>query len=234
MSKVCCDFERSESAVNSARRVKTIDLFVLWDWSHSNAGLLGRPEVGKALAKCQQKWRDSLQKLRDAGQEPGLRVVVTCIGFGERAWVELEKISLEEIVVASPAAEVLATTNIACALDLAAEVRAENSSEHDISFIVLASDCMPLDDWKPSLERLLSLPCLRPTHRIVFGAGPHADWELVERFQTDRLWPLSRSAHQLHEMVDGIHSLIACLLRALVQLSESVADIDGKDTRDAV
>jgi hypothetical protein len=234
MSKASRDFDRSESAVSIARRVKTICVVVLWDWSQSNIGLLGRPEVGTALMNCQQEWRDSVQKLRDAGREPGFRIVVTCVGFAEKAWVEFAKTPLEEIVVARPAADVCTTTHIAPALDLAAEVLAENASDRAMSFMVLASDCLPLDDWKLGLERLLSLPCMGSTHRVVFGAGQDADGELVEQFQTDRLWPSSRSAHQLDEMVDGIHTLTACLLRVLMQLSESVLDIDGKDIHDVV
>lgn len=232
MSKVSGVFERSETAVNSARRVRTIDLVILWDWSGSNMGLLGRPEIGAALTTCQQKWRDRLHELRRTGREPGFRVVVTCVGFAEKAWVAFAKTPLEAIVAASPAADG-APTNFAPALDLAAEVLAETSSEHEMSFIVLASDCMPFDDWKPSLERLFLLPCLQ-THRVVFGAGQCADWELVDRFQTHGLWPLSHSAHQLDEMVDAIHKLTDCLLRVLMQLSESALNLDGKDTRNVV
>lgn len=60
--------------------------------------------------------------------------------------------------------------------------------------IVLASDGQPTDDWRPSLNRLLSLPRARKAQRLSLAIGEDANMEVLEAFTGDASTPVLRAA----------------------------------------
>jgi uncharacterized protein YegL len=128
--------------------------------------------------------RETLPHLVDvAGQNPHAQVLVRAIAFssGARWHVEqptpVDRLEWNDLTTGG-------YTDLGAALDLLAPQLAPPLIEERAlpPAILLISDGMPTDDYKPALGRFLDEPMGRRAVRMAVGIGRDADLEVLERF----------------------------------------------------
>jgi uncharacterized protein YegL len=128
--------------------------------------------------------RETLPHLVDvAGQNPHAAVLVRSIAFSSGARWHIEHPTPVDRVEWSD----LTTggyTDLGAALDLlAAQLMPSVIEERALPpAVLLVSDGMPTDDYKPALGRFLDEPMGRRAVRMAVGIGRDADLEVLERF----------------------------------------------------
>lgn len=128
--------------------------------------------------------RETLPHLVDvAGQNPHAEVLVRCLAFSSGArWHIEQPTPVEQLEWVD-----LATggyTDLGAALDMLAPQLAPPLIEERAlpPAVLLISDGMPTDDYKPALGRFLDEPMGRRAVRMAVGIGRDADIEVLERF----------------------------------------------------
>lgn len=128
--------------------------------------------------------RETLPHLVDvAGQNPHAEVLVRCLAFSSGARWHIEQPTpverLEWVDLATGG-----YTDLGAALDMLAPQLAPPLIEERAlpPAVLLISDGMPTDDYKPALGRFLDEPMGRRAVRMAVGIGRDADLEVLERF----------------------------------------------------
>jgi uncharacterized protein YegL len=128
--------------------------------------------------------RETLPHLVDvAGQNPHATVLVRAIAFSSGARWHVEQPTpvdhLEWVDL-----DTGGYTDLGAALDLLAPQLASPLLEERAlpPAVLLISDGMPTDDYKPALGRFLDEPMGRRAVRMAVGIGRDADLEVLERF----------------------------------------------------
>jgi uncharacterized protein YegL len=128
--------------------------------------------------------REMLPHLVDiAAQNPHAEVLVRSIAFSTGAWWHVE----EPCPVADLRWQDLGTggyTDLGAALDLlSSQLRAPYLPERALPpAILLVSDGMPTDDFRPALGRFLDEPVGSRAVRMAVGIGRDADLDVLDRF----------------------------------------------------
>ena len=128
--------------------------------------------------------RETIPHLVDvAAQNPHARMVVRAIAFSSGArWHIEQPVPVDGLRWVDLSAE--GYTDLGAALDLLApQLRPPLMEERSLPpAVLLISDGMPTDDYKPALGRFLDEPMGRLAVRMAVGIGRDADLEVLERF----------------------------------------------------
>jgi uncharacterized protein YegL len=128
--------------------------------------------------------RETIPHLVDvASQNPHARMYARAIAFSSGArWHIEEPVPVEELQWTDLETE--GYTDLGAALDLLApQLRPPAMEERALApAVLLISDGMPTDDYKPALGRFLDEPMGRLAVRMAVGIGRDADVEVLERF----------------------------------------------------
>src|SRR5262245_30530986 len=161
----------------STLAARPLHFFIVADCSGSMAA------DGKMQA-LNNAMRETIPHLVDiASQNPHAAVMVRAIAFSTGArWHIAEPIPVERLVWRDLGTE--GYTDLGAALDLLAPQLAPPHMEARSlpPAILLVSDGMPTDDYKPALARFLDEPMGRAAVRMAVGIGRDADLEVLERF----------------------------------------------------
>lgn len=161
----------------STLAARPLHFFVLADCSGSMAADGKMQALNNAV-------RETLPHLVDvASQNPHASVLVRAIAFssGARWHVEeptpVDRLEWEDLDTGG-------YTDLGAALDLLApQLRPPAMEERALApAILLVSDGMPTDDYKPALARFLDEPMGHRAVRMAVGIGRDADLEVLERF----------------------------------------------------
>ena len=161
----------------STLAARPLHFFVVADCSGSMAADGKMQALNNAI-------RETLPHLVDvAGQNPHADLVVRSIAFssGARWHVEqptpVERLDWQNLSTGG-------YTDLGAALDLLAPQLVPPAMEERAlaPAILLISDGMPTDDYKPALARFLDEPMGRRAVRMAVGIGRDADLEVLERF----------------------------------------------------
>jgi uncharacterized protein YegL len=128
--------------------------------------------------------RETLPHLVDvASQNPHANVLVRAIAFSSGARWHIEHPTPVE-QVAWDDLDTGGYTDLGAALDLLApQLAPPHIEERSLPpAVLLISDGMPTDDYKPALGRFLDEPMGRRAVRMAVGIGRDADLEVLERF----------------------------------------------------
>jgi len=128
--------------------------------------------------------RETIPHLVDvASQNPHARMLVRVIAFASGArWHIAEPVPVEQLRWTDLVAH--GYTDLGAAISLLSEqLRVPPMEERALPpAVLLISDGMPTDDFKPALGALLDEPMGRVSVRIAVGIGRDADMEVLERF----------------------------------------------------
>lgn len=128
--------------------------------------------------------RETLPHLRDvAGQNPHAEVLVRSIAFSTGARWHIERPTpVDELEWSNLQSG--GYTDLGAALDLLGSQLASGVIEERAlpPAVLLVSDGMPTDDYKPALARFLDEPVGAHSVRMSVGIGRDADLEVLERF----------------------------------------------------
>jgi uncharacterized protein YegL len=128
--------------------------------------------------------RETLPHLRDvASQNPHAEVLVRAIAFSTGARWHVERPTPVD-VLDWEGLGCGGYTDLGAALDLLAQQLAPGVIEERAlpPAVLLVSDGMPTDDYRPALGRLLDEPMGAHSVRMAVGIGRDADLEVLERF----------------------------------------------------
>lgn len=161
----------------SVLAARPLHFFIIADCSGSMAADGKMQALNNAI-------RETIPHLVDvAGQNPHATVKVRAIAFSSGArWHVEQPVPVESLVWRD-----LTTggyTDLGAALDLLAPQLAPPHMEERAlpPAILLISDGMPTDDYRPALGRFLDEPLGRRAVRMAVGIGRDADLEVLERF----------------------------------------------------
>lgn len=149
--------------------------------------------------------REAIPHLVDVTrQNPHAEVRVRAIAFGNGArWHLADAVPVEQVTWIDLSAS--GYTDLGAALDLLSSALTTPPMEERAlpPAIVLISDGMPTDAYRPALDRLLALPWGQRSVRSAIGIGRDADQETLRSFLSqDQAEPLSASnPEQLIRMV---------------------------------
>lgn len=161
----------------STLAARPLHFFILADCSGSMAADGKMQALNNAI-------RETLPHLQDvAAQNPHAQVLVRAVAFssGARWHIEaptpVDRLEWDDLTTGG-------YTDLGAALDLLAPQLAPPAFEQRAlpPAILLISDGMPTDDYKPALGRLLDEPVGRTAVRMAVGIGRDADFEVLERF----------------------------------------------------
>lgn len=128
--------------------------------------------------------RETLPHLQEVStQNPHAKMLIRVIAFSTGARWHVERpVPVEEMVWEDLDAN--GYTDFGAALDLLApQLRVPPMEERSLPpAVLLISDGMPTDDFRPALGRFLDEPMGRQAVRIAVGIGRDADIEVLERF----------------------------------------------------
>ena len=146
--------------------------------------------------------RETIPHLVDvAGQNPHAEVLLRVLAFSTGArWHLAEPTPVDRVVWED--LQPAGYTDLGAALaELTTKLRVPPMEERALPpALVLISDGMPTDDWKPALGRLLDEPWGQRSVRISVGIGRDADYDVLHKFMgSGDVTPLS--AHNPEQLV---------------------------------
>jgi uncharacterized protein YegL len=177
--------------------------------------------------------RETLPHLVDvANQNPHAALLVRAIAFSSGALWHIEQPTrVDQLEWRN-----LSTggyTDLGAALDLLApQLTAPHMEERSLPpAILLISDGMPTDDYKPALGRFLDEPMGRVAVRMAVGIGRDADLEVLERFigSSSEGVLTANNPEQLVRMIRWASTHASRVASNLVPLSHSVGPMSGDE-----
>lgn len=176
---------------------RPLHFFVLADCSGSMAADGKMQALNNAI-------RETLPHLVDvANQNPHAEVLIRSIAFASGArWHIEQPVPVDQLVWSD--LDTGGYTDLGAALDLLAPQLAPPLIEDRAlpPAILLISDGMPTDDYKPALGRFLDEPMGRRAVRMAVGIGRDADLEVLDRFVSSEHGPLTaNNPEQLVRMI---------------------------------
>lgn len=177
--------------------------------------------------------RETLPHLVDvANQNPHAELLVRSIAFSSGARWHIE----QPTAVGKLEWQNLTTggyTDLGAALDLLAPQLGPPAMEDRalVPAILLISDGMPTDDYKPALGRFLDEPMGRRAVRMAVGIGRDADLEVLERFigASGQGVLTANNPEQLVRMIRWASTHASRVASNLVPLNQSVSPLTGAD-----
>lgn len=161
----------------STLAARPLHFFILADCSGSMAADGKMQALNNAI-------RETLPHLVEvAGQNPHASLLVRAIAFSTGArWHLATPTSVDQLVWEDLGAG--GYTDLGAALDLlASEMTPATVEQRSLTpAVLLVSDGMPTDDYKPALGRFLDEPLGQRAARMAVGIGRDADLEVLERF----------------------------------------------------
>ncbi len=161
----------------STLAARPLHFFILADCSGSMASDGKMQALNNAI-------RETIPHLIDvASQNPHARMLVRSIAFSSGAHWHIEHpVPVDELRWTD--LETTGYTDLGAALDLLApQLQPPRMEERALPpAVLLISDGMPTDDYKPALGRFLDEPMGRVAVRMAVGIGRDADMEVLERF----------------------------------------------------
>jgi uncharacterized protein YegL len=177
--------------------------------------------------------RETLPHLVDvANQNPHAELLVRSIAFSSGARWHIE----QPTAVSRLEWQNLTTggyTDLGAALDLLAPQLGPPAMEERalVPAILLISDGMPTDDYKPALGRFLDEPMGRRAVRMAVGIGRDADLEVLERFigASGQGVLTANNPEQLVRMIRWASTHASRVASNLVPLNQSVSPMTDAD-----
>lgn len=161
----------------AALSARPLHFFILADCS-------GSMELDGKMQALNNAIREMLPHLVDvADQNPHAQVLVRSIAFSTGArWHIAEPTPVESLTWSDLTAG--GYTDLGAAIDLLApNLAPPNIEQRSLpSAVLLISDGMPTDDYRPALGRFVDEPWSRSAVRMAVGIGRDADMEVLDRF----------------------------------------------------
>jgi uncharacterized protein YegL len=210
----------------SALAARPLHFFIVADCSGSMAADGKMQALNNAV-------REMIPHLVDiAGQNPHADVLVRAIAFSTGArWHIATPTPVERLVWRDLTTD--GYTDLGAALDLLAPQLAPPHMEARAlpPAILLVSDGMPTDDYKPALARFLDEPMGRASVRMAVGIGRDADLEVLERFVSSPEHGVfnANNPEQLVRMIRWASSHASRVASTLAPASGAVAALSVDD-----
>lgn len=213
----------------STLAARPLHFFVVADCSGSMAADGKMQALNNAI-------RETVPHLVDiASQNPHATVLVRSIAFSSGArWHIEQPTPVERLVWRDLRSD--GYTDLGAALDLLAPQLAPPLMEARAlpPAVLLVSDGMPTDDYRPALARFLDEPMGRAAVRMAVGIGRDADLEVLERFVSSSEHGVltANSPEQLVRMIRWASTHASRVASTLAPASSAVAPLSASDISD--
>lgn len=159
---------------------------------------------GEKIAQVNYAIRDALPGMRTAAEEnPQASLMIRAMKFSDGAsWLTADPIQVENYEWQDLGTECLTAMGAAFEL-LSAQLAMPPMPERALPpVIVVLSDGMPTDDYKTSLNKLLSMPWGKKAVKIAISIGEDANDTVLEEFTGNRELVLqANNAEQLYKAI---------------------------------